>query len=63
MNPFLEPQLSQLTHNKALPIFYSVQMSGHRSLLTNHHSRTFASFSAALKTSSSSLALSARLAD
>jgi len=36
MNPFPEAQISQLIQNKALHFFYSIQMNGHQSLLTNH---------------------------
>jgi len=36
MNPFPEAQILQLIQNKALHFFYSIQMNGHQSLLTNH---------------------------
>jgi len=34
MNAFFSTPNSQLTENKALPFFYSVQMNSHHSLLT-----------------------------
>ena len=34
MNAFFSTSNSQLTENKALPFFYSVQMNSHHSLLT-----------------------------
>ena len=39
INPFLPTSNFQLTENKALPFFYSIQMKSHQSLLTNHQSR------------------------
>jgi hypothetical protein len=38
MNPFVSAQNFQLTENKALPFFYSVQMKSHHSLLTDRQS-------------------------
>jgi hypothetical protein len=43
MSAFLAPQIWQLTQNKllrhkSLLFFYSIQMNGHQSLLTNHYS-------------------------
>ena len=39
INPFLPTPNFQLTENKALPFFYSIQMKSHQTLITNHQSR------------------------
>ena len=38
MNGFPQPRILQLSENKALRVFYSVQMESHQSLITNHQS-------------------------
>jgi hypothetical protein len=38
ISPFLPTPIFQPTENKALSFFYSIQMSGHKSLLTNRES-------------------------
>jgi hypothetical protein len=38
MRPFPESPILQLAENKALHFFYSIQMSGHKSVLTTHQS-------------------------
>jgi hypothetical protein len=38
ISPFLPTPNFQLTENKALPFFYSLQMKSHQALLANHRS-------------------------
>jgi hypothetical protein len=48
MNSLLPAPNLQLTQNKALHFFYSIQMSGYKPIVANHLSRLLASLAAAL---------------